>query len=216
MDALNKRARKPRAYTTYMTIMARLHTKGVLDRRRVGRPTSTRRSSTTSSWRRAGRSPRACRPYGDVALSHAPGRSRARSGRAVGAAAVVRNCSARRPGSSTSGWASDRSRTTSSQRGARLQEIAATRASEHTQTARAAKSGPRYHSLRRGGKKPPKLAGSAGRPVRRPGSERALRRALARRRTARKRRHAPTTARTSARRPPRLVTRAVVEDVRAI
>ena len=37
MDALNKRARKERAYTTYMTIMARLHTKGVLDRRREGK-----------------------------------------------------------------------------------------------------------------------------------------------------------------------------------
>ena len=36
MDALNKRASKERAYTTYMTIMARLHTKGVLDRRREG------------------------------------------------------------------------------------------------------------------------------------------------------------------------------------
>jgi predicted transcriptional regulator len=36
MDALNKRARKPRAYTTYMTIMARLYTKGVLNRRREG------------------------------------------------------------------------------------------------------------------------------------------------------------------------------------
>src|SRR5579862_5520916 len=37
MDALNKRARKPRAYTTYMTIMARLHKKGVLERRREGK-----------------------------------------------------------------------------------------------------------------------------------------------------------------------------------
>jgi predicted transcriptional regulator len=37
MDALNKRARKERAYTTYMTIMARLHKKGVLDRRREGK-----------------------------------------------------------------------------------------------------------------------------------------------------------------------------------
>jgi predicted transcriptional regulator len=37
MDALNKRTRKPRAYTTYMTIMARLHKKGVLDRRRDGK-----------------------------------------------------------------------------------------------------------------------------------------------------------------------------------
>jgi predicted transcriptional regulator len=34
MDALNGRAKKPRAYTTYMTIMARLHTKALLLRRR--------------------------------------------------------------------------------------------------------------------------------------------------------------------------------------
>src|SRR3984893_5215584 len=37
MDALNKRTSKARAYTTYMTIMARLHKKGVLDRRREGK-----------------------------------------------------------------------------------------------------------------------------------------------------------------------------------
>src|SRR6202011_5376470 len=37
MEALNKRTRKKRAYTTYMTIMARLHKKGVLDRRREGK-----------------------------------------------------------------------------------------------------------------------------------------------------------------------------------
>ena len=37
MDALNKRASKKRAYTTYMTIMARLHTKGTLVRRREGK-----------------------------------------------------------------------------------------------------------------------------------------------------------------------------------
>src|ERR1700693_4274600 len=37
MAALNKRASKERAYTTYMTIMARLHKKGVLDRRRQGK-----------------------------------------------------------------------------------------------------------------------------------------------------------------------------------
>src|SRR6516165_5879213 len=36
-EALNKRARPQRAYTTYMTIMARLHKKGVLDRRREGK-----------------------------------------------------------------------------------------------------------------------------------------------------------------------------------
>src|SRR5437764_32035 len=37
MEALNRRARKQRAYTTYMTIMARLHKKGLLGRRREGK-----------------------------------------------------------------------------------------------------------------------------------------------------------------------------------
>lgn len=37
MEALNGRTRKKRAYTTYMTIMARLNKKGVLVRRREGK-----------------------------------------------------------------------------------------------------------------------------------------------------------------------------------
>jgi predicted transcriptional regulator len=37
MDALNKGTGKKRAYTTYMTIMARLHKKGMLIRRREGK-----------------------------------------------------------------------------------------------------------------------------------------------------------------------------------
>ena len=37
MEALNERAAKPRAYTTYMTIMARLYRKGMLRRRREGK-----------------------------------------------------------------------------------------------------------------------------------------------------------------------------------
>src|ERR1700753_3913313 len=37
MEALNKGARKKRAYTTYMTIMARLNKKGMLVRRREGK-----------------------------------------------------------------------------------------------------------------------------------------------------------------------------------
>lgn len=37
MTALNQHARKERAYTTYMTIMARLHKKGLLVRRREGK-----------------------------------------------------------------------------------------------------------------------------------------------------------------------------------
>jgi predicted transcriptional regulator len=36
MDACNARAAKPRAYTTYMTIMTRLDRKGLLKRRRKG------------------------------------------------------------------------------------------------------------------------------------------------------------------------------------
>ena len=37
MEALNGHAGKQRAYTTYMTIMARLHKKGLLTRRRDGK-----------------------------------------------------------------------------------------------------------------------------------------------------------------------------------
>src|SRR6266851_1810729 len=37
MEALNKKRKKDRAYTTYMTIMARLARKGLLDREREGR-----------------------------------------------------------------------------------------------------------------------------------------------------------------------------------
>ena len=37
MEALNARARKDRAYTTYMTIMARLDSKGLLERARQGK-----------------------------------------------------------------------------------------------------------------------------------------------------------------------------------
>ena len=37
MDALNAKTAKPRAYTTYMTIMRRLDGKGVLHRRREGK-----------------------------------------------------------------------------------------------------------------------------------------------------------------------------------
>jgi predicted transcriptional regulator len=37
MEVLNTRARNERAYTTYMTIMARLDTKGLLERTREGK-----------------------------------------------------------------------------------------------------------------------------------------------------------------------------------
>ncbi|HEV2923457.1 MAG TPA: BlaI/MecI/CopY family transcriptional regulator [Solirubrobacteraceae bacterium] len=73
MDALNKRARKARAYTTYMTIMARLHKKGVLDRRRVGKtdfyaPKLDRAEFMAS--RAAAEVEDLVDEYGEVALSH--------------------------------------------------------------------------------------------------------------------------------------------------
>ncbi len=73
MDALNERAEKPRAYTTYMTIMARLHRKGVLDRRREGNtdvyvPVLDRDEYTTA-WARADVEGLVAE-YGDVALTH--------------------------------------------------------------------------------------------------------------------------------------------------
>ncbi|HWX96286.1 MAG TPA: BlaI/MecI/CopY family transcriptional regulator [Solirubrobacteraceae bacterium] len=37
MEAVNARAPRPRAYTTYMTIMTRLESKGLLERTREGR-----------------------------------------------------------------------------------------------------------------------------------------------------------------------------------
>src|SRR5689334_15641056 len=37
MTALNRKAKPPRAYTTYMTVMRRLNDKGLLDRTRTGR-----------------------------------------------------------------------------------------------------------------------------------------------------------------------------------
>src|ERR1700730_5307465 len=73
MDALNKRTRKKRAYTTYMTIMARLHKKGVLDRRREGKtdiyaPTLDRDDFMAARARTEVEGLVA--QYGDVALSH--------------------------------------------------------------------------------------------------------------------------------------------------
>src|SRR6202050_1246476 len=73
MDALNKRTSKPRAYTTYMTIMARLHKKGVLDRRREGKtdlyaPTLDR--DEFMALRAGAEVEGLVAQYGEVALSH--------------------------------------------------------------------------------------------------------------------------------------------------
>jgi predicted transcriptional regulator len=73
MDALNARAEKPRAYTTYMTILARLHTKGLLTRRREGKTdfyaAALSRGEYEDQRAQAGVDELVER-YGDVALSH--------------------------------------------------------------------------------------------------------------------------------------------------
>jgi predicted transcriptional regulator len=73
MEALNRRTSKQRAYTTYMTIMARLYKKGVLDRRREGKtdfyaPRLDRDEFMAS--RAQAEVEGLVAQYGDVALSH--------------------------------------------------------------------------------------------------------------------------------------------------
>jgi predicted transcriptional regulator len=73
MDALNSRTEKDRAYTTYMTIMARLHKKGLLTRRREGKtdyysPAYSREEYM--SLRARSEIEELVAQYGDVALSH--------------------------------------------------------------------------------------------------------------------------------------------------
>ena len=73
MDALNRAAPKPRAYTTYMTTLARLHGKGLLDRRRVGktdlyRPVHTREQY--ADLRAQSEVAALVDAFGDVALGH--------------------------------------------------------------------------------------------------------------------------------------------------
>ena len=73
MDALNRAAPKPRAYTTYMTILGRLHAKGLLTRRREGktdvyRPVHTR--AEYADLRAQAEVAALVDAFGDVALSH--------------------------------------------------------------------------------------------------------------------------------------------------
>jgi predicted transcriptional regulator len=70
---LNKRAADPRAYTTYMTVMARLHTKGLLDRRREGKTDYYAPAYTREEYialRAQSEVAALVDQYGDVALSH--------------------------------------------------------------------------------------------------------------------------------------------------
>lgn len=73
MNALNRKARPPRAYTTYMTVMRRLDDKGLLSRRRNGRHDNYAPTLSRDEYRdrRAGvEVRRLVDRFGDVALAH--------------------------------------------------------------------------------------------------------------------------------------------------
>lgn len=73
MEILNRCARNPRAYTTYMTIMARLDEKGLLQRRREGKADRYSSVYSRDEYRelRAGAEVSALvSEFGDVALAH--------------------------------------------------------------------------------------------------------------------------------------------------
>jgi predicted transcriptional regulator len=73
MDALNRKRKPPRAYTTYMTVMRRLNDKGVLDRKRAGRQDSYAPRLTREEYQelRAGAQVDGLvEEFGDVALAH--------------------------------------------------------------------------------------------------------------------------------------------------
>lgn len=73
MEALNKAAPKPRAYTTYMTILGRLHGKGLLERRRDGKTDFYAAVHTREQYadlRAQAEVEALVDAFGDVALSH--------------------------------------------------------------------------------------------------------------------------------------------------
>src|SRR5579859_3308140 len=73
MEGLNRKAKPPRAYTTYMTVMRRLNDKGLLNRRRSGRSDTYEAALTREQYqdRRAGAEVRGLvDEFGDAALAH--------------------------------------------------------------------------------------------------------------------------------------------------
>jgi predicted transcriptional regulator len=73
MEVLNKKRRKDRAYTTYMTIMARLARKGLLEREREGRTDAYWPRLTREEFQRARAQQEVSTlvsEFGDVALVH--------------------------------------------------------------------------------------------------------------------------------------------------
>jgi predicted transcriptional regulator len=73
METLNRLAKKPRAYTTYMTILSRLHAKGLVERRREGKTDFYRSAYTREEYadlRAQAGVDSLVEQYGDAALSH--------------------------------------------------------------------------------------------------------------------------------------------------
>jgi predicted transcriptional regulator len=73
MEALNSQTKADRAYTTYMTVMARLHDKGLLARRRDGKTdyyTPAYERDEYMALRAEAAVEELVDQYGDVALSH--------------------------------------------------------------------------------------------------------------------------------------------------
>jgi predicted transcriptional regulator len=73
MEAANKGAKKPRAYTTYMTILSRLYAKGFLSRRREGRTDFYEPAYSREQYadlRAQAGADSLVEQYGDAALSH--------------------------------------------------------------------------------------------------------------------------------------------------
>ena len=73
MEALNRKAKQPRAYTTYMTVMQRLDEKGLLDRTRSGRSdtyTPTLGREEYQELRAGAQVQGLVDEFGDVALAH--------------------------------------------------------------------------------------------------------------------------------------------------
>ena len=73
MEALNRKAEPPRAYTTYMTVMRRLDDKGLLKRERSGRRDTYTPTLSRDEYRdrRAGAEVRGLVDrFGDAALTH--------------------------------------------------------------------------------------------------------------------------------------------------
>jgi predicted transcriptional regulator len=73
MNSLNKRTKSPRAYTTYMTIMRRLDSKGLLTRRREGKTDFYRPVHSAEQYadlRAQAGVDELVEQYGEVALGH--------------------------------------------------------------------------------------------------------------------------------------------------